>query len=64
MGARLQRNGKNESWMIQSCYGSFIWDPSGIEKAVLTCVLSQVEQNKEISKQQKQLISEKEAANN
>lgn len=34
-GARLQRNRKNESWTIQSCYDSFIWDPSGVQKAVL-----------------------------
>lgn len=50
MGARLQRNGKHESWTIHSCYGSFIWDPSGVKKAVLyrtklIHVLSQVEQN-------------------
>lgn len=35
VAATLQRNRKNESWTIQSCYGSFIWDPSGIQKALL-----------------------------
>lgn len=59
MGAGLQRNRKNESWTIQRCYGSFIWDPSGVQKASteLIHILSQAEQSREISKQQKQQIS-------